>query len=119
MRLQLNIFMAYGNMAGMTLKHEGQQFKIANLCNALQFVAAMEQHRLAMIAGGGHELYHELKDSNGHEWVISCRYFTKNVFLEVWVQSPVAQDNLKTEFSWEGSVGEFDRAVKVLGSKVK
>lgn len=119
MRFQLNIFMMHGNVASMILKHEGKQFKIAALCNALQFVAVMEQHRIAMVSGGGHELYYELKDSKGNEWVLSCRSGNRVVLLEVWVQKPGEHDNLHTEFSWEGSVGEFDRAVKVMSGKIK
>ena len=119
MRLQINIFMMHGNMASMILKHEGKQFKIAQLCNALQFVAVMEQHRIAMVSGGGHELYYELRDSRGYEWVLCCRCGNRMVILEVWMQKPGSQDSLHTVFSWEGSVGEFDRAVKVMSSKIK
>lgn len=114
MRLQLNIFMMHGNMAGMILKQEGQQFKIAQLCNALQFVATMEQHRRAINSGGGQELCYELRDSRGNEWLLSCRCGNRMVLLEVWVQNPGSQDNLHTVFSWEGSVGEFDYAVRKL-----
>ncbi|TCD03129.1 hypothetical protein [Pedobacter psychroterrae] len=112
MRLQLNIFMMHGNMAGMTLKREGQQFKVAQLCNALQFVATMEQHRIAIASGGGHELCYDLRDSKGNEWVLSYRCGNRMVLLEVWVQHPGSQDNLHTVFSWEGSVGEFDKAIR-------
>ena len=115
----MNIFMMHGNMASMILKHEGQQFKIAQLCNSLQFVAVMEQHRIALISGGGHELCYELRDNRGYEWVLSCRLGNRMVLVEVWAQNPGAQDDLKTEFSWEGSAGEFDRAVKVMSSKIK
>ena len=119
MRLQLNIFMMHGNMASMILKHEGKQFKIAQLCNALQFVAVMEQHRIALISGGGHELCYELRDNRGYEWVLSCRLGNRMVLVEVWVQNAGAQDNLKTEFIWEGSVGEFDRAIRVMSGRIK
>ena len=113
----MNIFMMHGNMAGMSLKREGQQFKIAQLCNALQFVATMEQHRIAIVSGGGHELCYELRDSRENEWVLSCRYGNRMVLLEVWVQNPGSQDNLHTVFSWEGSAGEFDYAVRVMSER--
>ncbi|RZM21723.1 MAG: hypothetical protein EOO88_31820 [Pedobacter sp.] len=119
MRFQLDIFMMHGNVASMILKHEGKQFKIAALCNALQFVAVMEQHRIAMVSGGGHDLYYELRDSQGHEWVISCRSGNRMVLMEVWKQKPGTGDSLHTEFSWEGSGGEFDRAVKVMLGKIQ
>ena len=115
-RFQLNIFMMHGNMAGITLKQDGQQFKIAQLCNALQFVATMEQHRRAINSGGGHELCYELQDWKGNEWVLSCRCGNRMVLLEVWVQNPGSQDNLHTVFSWDGSAGEFDRAIKKLSA---
>ena len=119
MRFQLKMMMMHGNTAVMTLKHGAQEFKVATLCDALQFVATMEQHRMALISGGGRELYHELRDNSGHEWVLSCRYSNRIVLLEVWKQHPGSQDDLHTEFSWEGSVGEFDRAVKVISGKIK
>lgn len=119
MKLQLNIFMMHGNMAGMTLKRDGQQFKIAALCNALQFVAIMEQHRRSINSGGGHELSYELRDSRGYEWLLFCRCANRMVSLEVWVQNHGSQDDLRSEFSWEGGIGEFDHAVKLMSSKIK
>ena len=119
MKLQLNIFMMHGNMAGMILKQDGQEFKIAQLCNALQFLATIEQHRRAINSGGGHELYYELRDSRGYEWVMSFRLGNRMVLLEIWVQHPGSQDDLKTEFSWEGSVGEFDRCLRSVSERLQ
>jgi hypothetical protein len=105
------------HMAGWTLKREEQQFKIAQLCNALQFVATMEQHRLAINSGGGQELCYELRDSRGNEWVLSCRLANRMILLEVWIQNPGEQGNLRTAFTWEGGIGEFDHAIRLISER--
>ena len=106
-----NIHMMGGNRATIIFKCDDNPFRIDRLCNALQFVATMEQLRRAIATGAKQNCYHLLTNEPGHEWILECRCANGLVALELWFQSSGFRDTLETKFIWEGSVAEFDKAV--------
>nr|WP_157247126.1 hypothetical protein [Pedobacter panaciterrae] len=103
--------MMHGNSATVIFKCNNIPFKIKALCNALQFVAMMEQLRRAIATGAKQNCYHLLTDKQDREWILECRCVNGIVALEIWFQGFGFHEQMETMFSWDGIVAEFDNAV--------
>ena len=113
-RLQLFMDRMPDGVFGIKFKTYGLDFRIPRMQDGLAFVAEMEQHRRAVISGGGRELSMVLVAERGMEWLMECRCFNRVVAIDIWKQTFDFHDTLDVVFSWDGSVGEFDVAVKKL-----
>ena len=112
--LQLMVFRKSKRVSNVVFKSEEGEFRIDGLLDGMRLVAGLEQLRLAVIAGGGKESWFELFDVQGNEWLLEIRCVNRIVALQLWFKGK--DDGVFTDFSWDGSEGEFDRAVRRLGS---
>lgn len=112
--LQLIVFRKSKRVSNLFFKSKDGEFRIEGLRDGMRLVAGLEQLRLAIIAGGGKENWFELSDIHGNEWLLEIRCVNRIVAMQLWYKTK--HDGVFTDFSWDGSEGEFDRAVRRLGS---
>jgi hypothetical protein len=112
--LQLIVYRKSKRTSNLVFKCEDGEFRIEGLLDGLRFVANMEQLRLAINAGGGKESWFELFDIHGNEWLLEVRCVNRVVAVQLWYKAK--DDGAYTDFSWDGGVGKFDRAVRRLRS---
>ena len=113
-KLQISVFARAKGTANVVFKSDGLEFRIAGLLEGMRLVGCLEQLRLAMNAGGGTESWFELEDVQGDTWLLEVWYLNGVVAINLWAK--YEGDGTFTAFSWDGSVGEFDLAVRRLVS---
>ena len=113
-KLQLMVYRKTKRTSNLVFKCEDGEFKIEGMLDGLRFIANMEQLRLAVIAGGGKGSWFELFDIHGNEWLLEVRCVNSVLAMQLWYKGK--DDGAFTDFSWDGSVGEFDRAIRRLVS---
>jgi len=112
MKLQLIIYKKSGGKANIIFKSTDTEFRIDGMLNRLRLVAELEQLRLAINANGGKASWFELEDSKGMFWMLECRCLNGIVGLDLWRQGD--DEGAFTDFSWNGSTREFDKAIRYL-----
>jgi hypothetical protein len=112
--LQLVVYRKSKRSSNLVFKSEDGEFRIEGMLDGLRFIANMEQLRLSIISGGGKESWFELFDIHGNEWLLEVRCVNRAVAMQLWYKGK--DDGVFTDFSWDGGVGEFDRAVRRLVS---
>lgn len=112
--LQLMVFRKSKRVSNLVFKSEDGEFRIEGLLDGMRLVAGLEQLRLSIISGGGKESWFELFDVHGNEWLLEIRCVNRVVAVQLWYKAK--DDGAFTDFSWDGSEGEFDRAVRRLRS---
>lgn len=112
--LLLQIHFNIDNRGSLILKKAGMSARINDLLAPLTFVANMKQLSLAMDSGARQNCAYEIKNGEGLEWVLACRFAKGIVALELWFQKFGFSEQLDTLFSWEGTAKEFGRSVSKL-----
>lgn len=110
-KLLLELHFNAQNCGKLVLKSPDQFFRLEKLDNALPFVASLHQLTKAIDAGARKDCGYELKDRNGKEWLLECKFIKGLVDLQLWFQNLSFNEGLETLFNWRGTAQEFVKAV--------
>lgn len=110
-KLLLELHFNAQNYGKLVLKTAGQLFRLERLENALRLVASLHQLSKAIDAGTSKDCGYELKDRNGKEWLLECKFIKGLVDLQLWFQNLGFNERLETLFNWRGPAEDFVKAI--------
>lgn len=110
-KLLLELHLNAKNSAKLVFKSARQFLRLKKLDNAMPLVANLHQLSKAIAVGATQDCGYELKDINGKEWLLECRFKKGIVDLQLWLQNLTLNDRLENLFDWRGTAHEFVRAV--------
>ena len=110
-RLLLELHFNAKNNGKLVLKSPGQFSRLEKLDNAMPFVASLHQLSKAIDAGAMQDCGYELKDINGREWLLECKFRKGMVDLQLWFQRLDFNEQLENLFDWRGTAREFIKAI--------
>ncbi|MGY4383406.1 hypothetical protein ACVWYN_000425 [Pedobacter sp. UYP24] len=110
-KLTLAIKLRPENMGTITMGIGKFRNSITGVVNILRFVGNLKHLTKMITLGADLDCGYEIKDSNGLEWVLSCKVNDGKVGLNLWFQGFGAIEKLENLFDWAGTKEEFDDAI--------